>query len=95
VQQFIAVFIVLVSLWGAVLFLKRKGFAVANAQRRIRKQPVFIEQLDRIRLTPQHSIHVLQVGEQRVVVAVHAQGVTVLSKTRKQTDQALTGGMGA
>lgn len=94
-QQFIAVFIVLVSLWGAVLFLKRKGFAVSNAQRRMRKQPAFIQQLDRIRLTPQHSIHVLQMDDQRLVVAVHAQGVTVLSKTRKHTDHEVMGGIGA
>jgi flagellar biogenesis protein FliO len=78
VQQFFAVVFVLVSLWGAVWFLRKKGIAVFN--RPLRKQKPFIQQLDKMRLTPQHSIHLLLVEERRVLIAVHPQGVTVLEE---------------
>jgi len=95
VQQFIAVLFVLLALWGALLFLRKRGIAGLNAPRRTKKQAVCIEQLDRIRLTPQHSIHVLQIDNRRLVVAVHSQGVTVLNKSTIQPGYALRGGAGA
>lgn len=77
-QQFSAVIFVLLSLWGAVAFLRRKGLALPAGSRRSRKQSALIEPLDKIRLTPQHSVHLLSVNGSRLLVAVHPQGVTLL-----------------
>ena len=81
-QQFFAVLFVLSSLCGAVLFLRKKGIADVNGTRR--KQGSCLRQLERMRLTPQHSIHLLQVEDHRILIAVHPQGVTILEKDRRQ-----------
>jgi flagellar biogenesis protein FliO len=77
VQQFFAVMFVLLSLWGAVAFLRKKGLAFASGSLRPRKQAL-IEPLDKLRLTPHHSIHLLSVDGNKLLVAVHPQGVTLL-----------------
>ena len=87
-QQFLAVILVLLSLWGAVWFLRRKGLAVRSAPLLGRKQAHSIEQVDRMRLTPQHSIHLLRVEGRKLLVAVHPQGVTLLSEGDKDYDLA-------
>ena len=81
-QQLFAVMFVLLSLWGAVLLLRKKGIARWN--RPLRRQEPYIQQLDRMRLTPQHSIHLLRVEERRLLIAVHPQGVTVLEDAARQ-----------
>ena len=80
-QQFFAVLIVLLALWGAVLFLRRKGMAVLKAPLLARKQAASIQQLDRMRLSPQHSIHLLQIEGRKLLIAVHGQGITVLENS--------------
>jgi flagellar biogenesis protein FliO len=78
VQQLLAVLFVLLAVWGAVVFLRKKGFAIATTSLRVRKQAHSIEQLDRMRLTPQHSIHLLRVDERSLLIAVHPHGITIL-----------------
>lgn len=90
-QQLFAVVFVLLLLWGAVLFLRKKRIAIWNAPHR--KQAAALEQLDRMRLTPQHSIHLLRVfdadrGDRRLLIAVHPQGVTVLEESLRQSGHA-------
>jgi flagellar biogenesis protein FliO len=78
VQQFSAVMFVLLALWGAVAFLRKKGLAFSSGSLRPRKQAARIESLEKLRLTPHHSIHLLSVDGNRLLVAVHPQGVTLL-----------------
>lgn len=85
-QQFLAVIFVLLSLWGAVWYFRRKGFAVRSAPLLGRKQTHPIEQVDRMRLTPQHSIHLLSVEGRKLLVGVHPQGITVLTEAAKDRD---------
>lgn len=92
-QPFFAVLFVLLSLWGAVAFLRKKGIAVWNKP--LRKQEPYIQQLDRMRLTPQHSIHLLRVEERRLLIAVHPQGMTLLEEgVRQPAYAALKGNAG-
>jgi flagellar biogenesis protein FliO len=86
VQQFLTVIFVLVSLWGAVWYFRRKGFAVRGAPLLGRKQKHLIEQVDRMRLTPQHSIYLLCVEGHKLLVGVHPQGITVLTAASKDHD---------
>ena len=60
-QQFLAVIFVLLSLWGAVWYFRKKGFTVRSAPLLGRKQTHPIQHVDRMRLTPHHSIHLLRV----------------------------------
>lgn len=68
---------VLLALWGAVAFLRKKGLAFSTGSLRPRKQAL-IEPLDKLRLTPHHSIHLLSVDGNKLLVAIHPQGVTLL-----------------
>lgn len=76
-EQFFAVMFVLLALWGAVAFLRKKGLAFSTGSLRPRKQAL-IEPLDKLRLTPHHSIHLLSVDGNKLLVAIHPQGVTLL-----------------
>ena len=80
-QQFLAVIFVLLSLWGAVWYFRKKGFTVRSAPLLGRKQTHPIQQVDRMRLTPHHSIHLLCVDGRKLLVGVHPQGITVLTET--------------
>lgn len=77
-QQLLAVLFVLLAVWGAVVFLRTKGFAIATSSLRQRKEAHPIEQLDRMRLTPQHSIHLLRINERSLLIGVHPHGITIL-----------------
>ena len=81
-QQLFGVILVLLALWGTVVFLKRQGFAIANKARAGRSRAVLIQQLDRLRLTPNHSIHLLKVADTTILISLHQQGVTVLHRTQ-------------
>jgi flagellar biogenesis protein FliO len=39
-----------------------------------------------MRLTPQHSIHLLSVEGRKLLVGVHPQGITVLTEAAKDRD---------
>lgn len=79
-QQLFGVILVLLALWGTVVFLKRNGFAIAGKGRAGRSRVILIEQLDRLRLTPNHSIHLLKVADTTILISLHQQGVTVLHR---------------
>ena len=92
-QQVFAVLFVLLLLWGAVLFLRRKGIAAFSIPLVPRKQAPSIQQLDRMRLTPQHSIHLLEIEGRRLLLAVHNQGITILEQSSNKPGYGvLTGG---
>jgi flagellar biogenesis protein FliO len=78
VQQIFAVLFVLLALLGAVAFLRKKGFAVSSASLGVRRREALIDQIDRMRLGPQHSIHLLRVDDRKLLIALHPHGVTVL-----------------
>ena len=76
-QQLGAVGLVLIMLWGTAWLLKRKAgtpFISPRAKRGMRH----IEELDRARLTPQHSVHLVRIDERTLLLAVHPGGVVML-----------------
>jgi flagellar biosynthetic protein FliO len=79
VQQSIAVFLVLGLLFGALWLLRRKSL---RGFRLISKQPRDVRQLrviERVSLTPQHSVHLVQVADMLLVVAVSPAGCNSLA----------------
>ena len=76
-QQMLAVVAVLGLLGGALWWLRRKGlasFAVRNTARGTRR----MQAIERLALTPQHSLHLVRVGERVLLVAVSPGGCAVL-----------------
>jgi len=78
-QSFLAAVFVLAALWAAVLFLRKKGFAttVIPMKRRSRS----IEQIDALRLTPQHTIHLVRANGRDILLAAHPRGVQILESS--------------
>jgi flagellar biogenesis protein FliO len=79
VQQAIAIAVVLAALWGVVWLLRRKELAVGSLRLR-RNGSARMQQIERLHLTPQHSLHLLLIEGQKIVLAVHPHGVTLVSE---------------
>jgi len=66
-RQLAGVLVVLTILGASLWVAKRRGFARWNAlSKRSRERTVTV--LERVPLTPQHTLHLLAVGERRLLV---------------------------
>ena len=79
-QQYIAVMAVLGLLGGALWWVRRRGFAVA-AGRRTERQ---LQAVDRLALSPQHTLHLVQVGTSMVLLACSPAGCEVVGELAPQ-----------
>lgn len=76
VQQSAAITGVLVLLWLALWWLKRKGAITGHL--RLHEAPREINVIQRVALTPQHSLHLIRLRERDLLIAAHPGGLTVL-----------------
>jgi flagellar biosynthetic protein FliO len=77
IQQALAVFTVLAMLGGALWLLRRKGLAQFNLRSGSgggRK----MQSIERLALTPQHSLHLVQVAGRVLLVGVSPTGCSLL-----------------
>ncbi len=78
-QQLGAIVFVFSLLGGALWWLRaRKMVTFGPARPNISRLQV----VDRVRLTPQHSVHILKTGDRELTIAVHPSGCTLLADTR-------------
>jgi len=78
-RQSLAITFVFAFLWAALWFLRRRG-NIRIGFPRVRAGQSVLESRGKLALSPQHSIHVIRIGERDIVVAVHPAGVTVLCR---------------
>lgn len=78
IQQSAAITFVLVLLWAALWWLKRTG--TVTGRLRLHDVKREMEIVERLALTPQHSLHLVRMKERSLLVAVHPGGVTVIRK---------------
>ena len=78
VQQTMAVLAVLGLLGMALWWLRSKGLARVSCGAGRRKNGRHIELIERLQLTPQHSLHLVRVDGQRVVLAASPSGCAVV-----------------
>ncbi len=69
-QQMVAVGTVLGLLAGALWFLRRRGLAQFRVPGTGRGGARQLQAIERLHLTPQHSLHLVRVGEKTVLLAV-------------------------
>ena len=74
--QLAAVLFVVALLWLVVWILRRKG-AVAGFTAGKRGERS-LEVLERLSLTPQHSMHLVRSGGRRFLLGAHPSGLTVI-----------------
>jgi flagellar biogenesis protein FliO len=67
------------ALLGAVVWLlaRRRGAHLLGSGM-LRRTGGVITVVDRVRLTPQHSVHLLRIGRRGLLVSVHATGCSLL-----------------
>jgi flagellar biosynthetic protein FliO len=77
-EQLLAVTVVLGLLCGALWLLKRKGWVRTNFRRPARPGQPRLEVLDRLALTPQHSLHLIRMADRTLLVGLSPQGCNLL-----------------
>lgn len=78
IQQSAAITAVLVLLWLALRWLRRKGVATMTGRLRLHDRKWDMEVLQRLPLAPQHSLQLIRVKERSLLVAIHPGGLTVI-----------------
>jgi flagellar biogenesis protein FliO len=77
-RQLAAVGLVLGLLALLMWTLRRRGLAVGNGFRRGRKSPGRLETIERLALSPQHTLHLVRVADHALLIEVHPGGSTLL-----------------
>ena len=77
-EQLLAVTAVLGLLCASLWFLKRKGWARTGFRRSARPGQPRLEVIDRLSLTPQHSVHLVRLADRTLLVGLSPQGCNLL-----------------
>ena len=78
VQQALSVILVLGLLGGALWWLRRKGMAQFAFKAPGSGRGRAMQVIERMSLTPQHSLHLVKVGERTVLIAASPAGCSIL-----------------
>ena len=87
ILQQIAAIVFVFSLLAAALWWLRGRKLVAFE--RVRPNSSRLLVIDRVRLTPQHSVHILKAGDRELTIALHPSGCTLLADTRTPGEEKL------
>ncbi len=79
VRQISAVLAVF-ALLGLALWALRRGGSVRFGALRTQARGRSLESIERLALTPQHSLHLVKIHGREVVVATHPQGCALLTE---------------
>lgn len=85
IQQLFVIAVVLGALLGSVWLLKRKGYArfgntaiVARRRRSDGMNQARLEVIDRLALTPQHSLHLVRLADRTLLIGLSPNGCELL-----------------
>ena len=78
-QQIAAIAFVFSLLGGALWWIRSRNVTAFGPARPSLSR---LQVIDRVRLTPHHSVHILKVGDRELTIAVHPSGCTLLADTR-------------
>ena len=92
-QPMLAVLLVLGLLGGALFWLRSKGVARFNTRGFGRPGARQMRTLERLSLTPQHSLHLVSVAGKTLLIAVSPGGCTVLQGTPMPPSEETAGGL--
>ena len=77
-EQLSIVTVILGILCGSVWLLKRKGFAQTTMRRRHSDGQPRLEVVDRLMLTPHHSLHLVRLADRTLLVGLSPNGCNLL-----------------
>jgi flagellar biogenesis protein FliO len=84
IQPVLAVLFVLGVLGGALYWLRSKGLARFNGAGFSRPGTRQMQALERLPLTPQHSLHLVRIGGRTLLIAVSPGGCAVVDSVACQ-----------
>jgi flagellar biosynthetic protein FliO len=76
IQQMAAIAVVLLLLGATLWFLRRRGFALGVPRRKPLGRRM--ECLERLPLGPQHTLHLIRVGESELLLALSPSGCSLV-----------------
>jgi flagellar biogenesis protein FliO len=79
VRQSLAITFVFALLWTALWLLRKKG-RIHIGTRKIHGESGLLESRGKLVLSQQHAIHLVRIGQQDLVLALHPAGVTLLAE---------------
>lgn len=82
IRQLLAAALVVALGWGSLWWLRRRGLARPAAGARRRDGARRLELIDRVALTPQHSVHLIRMGDRLILVGRAPSGLTRLASAR-------------
>lgn len=85
-EQLLAVALVAALLAGTLLWLRRKGFAGAAGNLLGVRRPRRLEMLDRLSLTPQHSLHLVRLGNRTLLLGRSPSGLALLDTAEGRSE---------
>ena len=77
-EQLLAVIVVLGMLCGSLWLLKRKGYVRTTLRRPAQSGQPRLEVIDRLALTPHHSLHLVRLADRTLLVGLSPQGCNLL-----------------
>ena len=80
IQQTLVVVFVLGLLGGTLYWLRRKGLAQFNVKGIGRGGPRHMQTVERLALTPQHSLHLVKVDGRTLLISVSPAGCSLLDQ---------------
>jgi flagellar biogenesis protein FliO len=82
-RQVLSVLLVF-SLLAAALWMLRRGGKVSFAGRRVMGNTKSMATVERLALTPQHTLHIVRIHGREVLLATHPQGCSVVTMAAEQ-----------
>jgi flagellar biosynthetic protein FliO len=77
-QQLSIVVVLLGILCGGLWLLKRKGYAYSSVRRARAEGQPRLEVIDRLALTPHHSLHLVRLADRTLLVGLSPSGCNLL-----------------
>lgn len=72
---------------GALAWLRRRGLLrMAGNGLHLRRRPRRLEMLDRLALTPQHSLHLVRLGNRTILLGRSPSGLALLDTAEGRSD---------
>jgi len=86
-QQFFAIAAVLGVLCGGLWLLKRKGYVQSRIRRPNGDGHPRLEVLDRLALTPHHSLHLVRLADRTLLIGLSPNGCELLESGAELTSR--------
>jgi flagellar biogenesis protein FliO len=77
-RQLAAIGLVFGLLAAALWALRRRGFVPRAGIRRTRKAAGRLQAIERLALSPQHTLHLVRVANRALLIGAHSSGCTLL-----------------